>query len=291
MFYRSQVPAPRNDGAPILATLLILIAALLARSWLRSTLLQHGFTQYLAADLSYLIVPPLLALLLTPIIRSRPGLLRALFRVDGLSPRLVLTAIMIGLLLRVAWWSQLFAGVALGLYGDNTAAPTLPPTFTFECPAASALLLGLVVTMLLVPIVEEFVNRGLLQSSLSHLGPLLAIPAAACIFALTHRSASWTFVFGAGLILGVLFWKTQTLWLSLATHASFNGLALFDWRCLQGQWNLPATSLPLWNVAIPGLVTLAIAIISIALLLHKKIPGRTRLPGNEPVTERLRPAR
>ena len=269
----------------------MLTAALLARAWLRSTLLQHGAPHYLAADLSYLIVPPLLALFLTPILRSRPGLLRALFRVDGLSLILVLTAIMIGLLLRVTWWSQLFAGVALGIYADNEAAQTLPPTFAFECPAASALLLGLVVTMLLVPIVEEIVNRGLLQSFLSHLGPLLAVPAAACIFALTHRSASWTFVFGAGLVLGVLFWKTRTLWLSLATHASFNGLALFDWRCVQGQWSPPATLLPLWNVAIPGLVTAAVATLSIAFLLHKKIPGRTRLPGNEPVTERLRPAR
>lgn len=291
MNYRSQVPAPKNVGALVIATLLILVAALLARSWLRSTLLQHGFTHNVAADLSYLVVPPLLALFLTPILRSRPGLLRALFRFDGLSLKLVLTAIMIGLLLRIAWWSQLFAGVALGMFGDTNAAQPLPPTFAFECPAAAALLLGLVVTMILVPIVEEIVNRGLLQSFLSHRGPLLAIPAAACIFALTHRSASWAFVFGAGLVLGVLFWKTQTLWLSLVTHASFNGLALFDWRCMQGQWNPPATSLPLWQVAVPGLVTLTVAIISIAFLLHKKIPGRTRLPGNEPVTERLRPAR
>lgn len=291
MFYRSQVPAPGNDGAPIPATLLILIAALLARGWLHVTLLQHGSPRFLAADLSYLIVPPLLALFLTPILRSRPGLLRSLFRVHGLRLRLVLTAMMIGLLLRVAWWSQLLAGVALGMYADNEAAQTLQPTFAFECPAASAMLLGLAVTMILVPIVEEIVNRGLLQSSLSHFGPLLAIPAAACIFAFTHRYASWTFIFGAGLVLGVLFWKTQTLWLSLATHASFNGLALFDWRCMQGQWNPPATLLPLWNVAIPALVTLAIATISMVFLLHKKIPGRTRLPGNEPVTERLRPAR
>jgi membrane protease YdiL (CAAX protease family) len=198
---------------------------------------------------------------------------------------------MIGLLLRIAWWSQLFAGVALGMYGNSEAAQTLQPKFAFECPAAAALLLGLVVTVFLVPIVEEFVNRGLLQSFLSHLGPLLAIPAAACIFALTHRFASLTFVFGAGLVLGVLFWKTQTLWLSLATHASFNGLVLFDWRCLQGQWNPPSDLLPLWQVAVPCLVTLTIAIISIAFLLHKKIPGRTCLPGNEPVTERVRPAR
>lgn len=291
MTYRSEFQAPKSGGVLITATLLILVAALLARSWLRTTLLQDGFTHYLAADLSYLIVPPLLALCLTPIFRSRPGLLRALFRVDGLSLQLVVTAIMIGLLLRIAWWSQLFAGVALGIYADNEAAQTLPPRFAFECPAAAALLLGLVVTVLLVPIVEEIVNRGLLQSFLSHLGPLLAIPAAACIFALTHRFASWTFVFSAGLVLGVLFWKTQTLWLSLATHASFNGLALVDWRCVQGQWNPPATSLPIWQVAVSSLVILGIAIFSIAFLLHKKIPGRTRLPGNEPVTERLRPAR
>ena len=244
-----------------------------------------------AADLSYLIVPPLLALLLIPILRSRLNLLRHLFHTGALTPRLILIAITIGLLLRVAWWSQLLAGVALGFYADSEIAQTLQPKFAYECPAASAMLLGLAVTMVLVPIVEETINRGLLQSSLSHLGPLLAIPVAALFFAVAHRSTSWTFVFGAGLVLGVLFWKTQTLWLSLATHASFNSLALFDWRCLQGQWNPPATLLPLWNVAIPGLVTLALAIGCIGFLLHKKIPGSTGLPGNEPVTERLRPAR
>ena len=291
MFKRLLVPAPKHDGAPIPATLLILAAALLARAWLQSTLLQRGSPHYLAADLSYLIVPPLLALLLIPILRSRLNLLRQLFNTSALTPRLVLTAITIGLLLRVAWWSQLLAGVALGIHADSEVVQTLQPKFAYECPAASAMLLGLAVTMVFVPIVEETINRGLLQSSLSHLGPLLAIPVAALIFAVTHHSTSWTFVFGAGLVLGVLFWKTQTLWLSLATHASVNGLALFDWRCVQGQWNPPATLLPLWNVAIPGLVTLALAMVGIAFLLRKKIPGSTGLPGNEPVTERLRPAR
>jgi membrane protease YdiL (CAAX protease family) len=217
--------------------------------------------------------------------------LRALFRTGALSLRLVLIAVTLGLLLRVAWWSHLLAGVALGFYADGEVLQTLQPKFAYECPAASAMLLGLAVTMVLVPMVEETINRGLLQSSLSHRGPLFAIPVAALIFAVTHRSTSWAFVFGAGLVLGVLFWKTQTLWLSLATHASFNGLALLDWRCLQGQWNPPATLLPLWNVAMPGLVALALAIVGIVFLMHKKIPGSTGLPGNEQVTERLRPSR
>lgn len=275
----------------ITATLLILTAALLARSWLHSSMLQNGSPHYLARDLSYLIVPPLLAVFLAPVFHSRPGMLRALFRADALSLRLILVAILIGLLLRLAWWAQLLTGVALGIHADGVIAPVLQPKLAYECPVAAAMFLGIAVTVILMPMVEEIVNRGLLQSAFSHLGPVLAIPAAACIFAVTHRSASWLFVFAAGLVLGVLFWKTQTLWLSLVTHASFNGLALIDWRCVQGQWNPPAAVLPLWSVAIPGVVMLAVATISIVYLLHEKIPGRTRLPGNEPVTERLRPAR
>jgi hypothetical protein len=140
-----------------------------------------------------------------------------------------------------------------------------------------------------MPLVEEFINRGLIQSSLEYRGPLIAIPVAATLFAICHRSASWPMTFLGGLVLGVLFWKTRSLWPSLITHATVNALILLDWRCLQGQWNPTLTSLPLWKLALPSLAIFALAVIGVVYLLFKKIPGSMQLPGNEPVTERLRP--
>ena len=41
-------------------------------------------------------------------------------------------------------------------------------------------------------------------------------------------------VFLMGVVLGTQFWNTRTLWTTIVTHATYNGLVQFDWRCLTG---------------------------------------------------------
>lgn len=274
---------------PVLTVMLFLIAALLLRSWLQTELADSGIDRTVAADLSYLVVPPLLFVFLLPLLGSRRRSIAALFRRKAIALPVGLYAIALGMLLRIAEWCQLIAGVALGFYVDPTAPAITQPSFAFDCPSATHLLLAMLVTVMLMPMVEEFVNRGLIQSALARRGPLVAIPVASLLFALCHRPASWVFTFFAGLVLGILFWETRTLWPSVITHATVNGLILLDWRCLQGQWNPTVTSLPLWQVAVPSLTGLALAIGGIVYVLWKKIPGSMQLPGAEPITERLRP--
>lgn len=282
---------PGTSRVPVLTVMLFLLAALLLRSWLQTSLVIRGTSPTVAADLSYLVVPPLVFVFLFPLLRNRLEWIVELFRCRGITLSVLLHAITIGLLLRIADWCQLIAGVALGLYADPTARPQPQPSFVFHCPDSTYLLLALLVTVILIPFVEEFIHRGLIQSSLEYRGPLIAIPVASALFAICHRSSSWPMTFLGGLVLGVLFWKTRSLWPSLITHATVNALALLDWRCLQGQWNPTPSSLPLWQPAIPSLVAFALAVVGVVFLLCKKIPGSMQLPGNEQVTERLRPVR
>lgn len=258
---------------PILSVLLFLFAALLLRSWLQITLVNNGFQPSIAADLSYLVVPPLLAVLLFPLLRSRRTTVTRLFRNNSLTLAVALHAIAIGLQLRIIYWCQLLVGIALGYHVDPVGLPNPQPRFSLACPDATALFLGLLVTVVLMPFVEEFINRGLIQTSLAHRGPIIAIALAAALFALCHKTSSWGFTFMAGLVLGIQFWKTGTLWASLITHATFNGLALLDWRCLQGTWNPAQDSLPLWAVAVPGMSVLFLAVCGVIFVLTKKIPG------------------
>jgi membrane protease YdiL (CAAX protease family) len=162
---------------------------------------------------------------------------------------MVLSAIAIGFLIRFSWWCQLVAGISFGFYSNGDASAIIGPQFTFRCPQWGVVALGILVMAVLVPLTEEFINRGLVQSALYRYGPPAAIAGSATVFTVFHPPGGWVFVFVAGLVFGAQFWITRSLWASLITHATVNGLIQLDWRCLSGQWNPVSSDLPL---AIPG---------------------------------------
>jgi membrane protease YdiL (CAAX protease family) len=127
------------------------------------------------------------------------------------------------------------------------------------------------VMAVLIPLMEETIHRGLLQSAFMHAGPLRAILISAMVFTVFHPPSSYWFVFLMGIVLGVQFWLTGTLWTSMITHAVYNGLIQLDWRCLQGLWNPPPESLPL---LIPGAIALAtlvvVLLLVVAILLYQR---------------------
>lgn len=278
----------KTDPIPVLLVVLFMLAALVIRSWVDALLVEQGTAPGVAANLSYLLVPICLLILLSPVMRDRMNLLRRLFSTAGTSLRSCLYAVLVGVLLRLVHWAQLVAGVATGFYGDVDSSGPLQPMFSFACPAIGVLLLGIFVMSVVTPLVEEFVHRGLIQSALHDKGPLLAIVTSALLFMVFHRPSSWGFVLFAGLVLGVLFWKTRTLWLPMITHATVNGLIEIDWNCLRGQWNPPAESLPLLPIAAAALLVLALSVIGLIFILCKKIPGSKMPPGSEQITERVR---
>ena len=267
-------PARINVIAVVIAT----TAALIGRSWLQVELLQGGWQKDYAADLSYLVVPVILLVLLFPILRNQITFIVDLFQLQGLTIRLIVNAVAIGFLLRLSVWCQLVAGVSLGLYRNVDPAAIGGPSFSFNCASPHVVALGILVMVMTVPIVEEVIHRGLIQSWLSHRGPVIAITTSALLFMLAHRPSSWGFAFFAGLVLGIQFWKTKALWYSLITHATVNGLIQIDWRCFHGRWNPPASQLPVWSVAIPSILVLAIAVLLIVYLLQRKNAGVRSAP-------------
>ena len=274
-------PPPLNS---FVAVIVITIAALIFRAWLQLELLADGFHKDYAADLSYLVVPPTLLILLLPIWRQYISFIGNLFRRDVLTPTLILNAFAVGCLLRVAAWSQLIAGVAFGWYYNPDPTALIGPAFVFNCAAPKVIALGIVVMVILVPFVEELVSRGLIQSWLSHRGAVISIGLSALFFMLWHRPSSWGFAFFAGLVLGVQYWRTGALWSSLISHATVNALILWDWRCLNVRWNPRTSDLPVLYAGIPALVAL-VAAITVIIFLLTKTPGRPAAPA-ERVTER-----
>jgi membrane protease YdiL (CAAX protease family) len=266
----------RIAGKTIVAVAVATAAALIFRTWLQVTLTRAGTDTRLAADLSYLLVPPIMALLLAPLWRTERSFIIEQFRRIDLSRRLLLQALLVGVLLRLIWWSQLVAGVAFGVYGGSTSGAPMGATFGFRCDSPEELGLGFLVTVLLTPTIEELVNRGYFLSFLRPRGPLIAILVSAAVFAVLHNSASWPFAFLAGLVLGYLYWATRSLWSCLTAHATFNALTLFDWRCLSVQWNPSANTLPVMTPGATAIATLIASTVALAVVLHRM--ARMRSP-------------
>lgn len=262
--------------------LLATTAALVARSWLQVTLRDQGMLPSTAADLSYLVVPLVLLVLLFPCWRTDKNYLAGLFRQQHLSCRIVARAVLIGVLLRVVAWCELLASVSFGRYVNADANAIVGPSFGFDCPAAELLMLGVLVMILLVPLIEEIVHRGIVMGAFDNLAPVITILLSAIIFMVFHKPGSWIFSGFAGVVFGMLFWSTRSLWSGLIAHATVNGLIQIDWRCLSGHWNPKVETLPL---IVPGIAALAVGLFSVALIvliLRKTMAEKTIAEANPP---------
>ena len=268
---------------PIRHLLLVIFAQVLAlftQAWLSQPLLARGYEELDANYLAYLAVPPILLAMLAPVLLRHRVFLLQLFSPRGMTLRVALAALALGITMRIVWWSQLIARVSFGIAVNDDSQAIAGPVFSWACPPLPSLMLGLLVMAVLIPLMEETIDRGLIQSALVHRGPLPAILISALIFTAFHPPSSYAFVFLMGIVFGIQFWLTGSLWTTIITHASYNGLIQFDWRCLRGQWNPPPESLPL---AVPGgcaLLILFIACLLVVGLLHYQRPGAQTAPGH-----------
>lgn len=96
-----------------------------------------------------------------------------------------------------------------------------------EDPAWRGRPVVLAAIILVVPLLEEILFRGLLQNALrAAVGPTAAILAASLLFALLHDPQSALPVFTVGVALGLIFEKTRSALASAWAHALFNGLQI-----------------------------------------------------------------
>ena len=93
----------------------------------------------------------------------------------------------------------------------------------------------IVMTLLVAPLMEEWLFRGVLFRAMSEGGEkggsrgavLLAVLVSAALFALAHAEpVQFAGLFFLGIILATLVWRTRRLIPSIVTHVSFNGVAI-----------------------------------------------------------------
>lgn len=262
----------------LLAIFVATFAGLVARELIRARLVVADFSPQFSANLSYLVVPIVLMLVLFPLWGNEKNYLVSQFKTSNISWRVALGAIAIGLLMRLTWWCQLVAGVSFGYYQDVTSPVTNVAVFNFQCPAPADLLVGLIVMSLLLPIIEEVIHRAYFMGALVYYGAAVSITLSALVFMVFHKFAGWPFVFFAGLILGVQYWYTRSLWSSIITHSTLNGLIQLDWYCLNTRWNPAASELPIWTSGITASAMLVLCVALIVVLLRQLAIGAHEAP-------------
>jgi membrane protease YdiL (CAAX protease family) len=284
-------PALRISLRDLLVIVLAQTLALFAQAWLSRSLPAHGLGKLEAHYLAYLMMPPILLVMLAPLILEHRDFFVQLFRRNALTIRMVVAAVALGVSMRIVWWSQLVARISLGITASHDPQTMTGPLFSWGCPPLPSLALGLFVMALLVPAIEETVHRGFLQSAFVHKGPAPAILFSSLVFTLFHPPSSYGFVFLMGTVFGIQFWVTGSLWATMISHATYNGLIQFDWRCLQGRWNPPPESLPLLLPGIVSLATLLAASMLIVVLLRCQRAGAATAPAPSVSPARSRRAR
>ncbi len=114
------------------------------------------------------------------------------------------------------------------LVGDWTQ--DLVPDLFKNIDLATGVLLVAVIG-LVPPIGEELFFRGYMQRRLlARWSPWVALPVVAVLFAISHGAPGWAVaVLPLGLWIGIMAWRTGSLWPGMITHAFVNG-GINAWR-------------------------------------------------------------
>jgi len=274
------MPPPETTSirASIPLLMLFQVSALFIREFVRLKISQAGFDAASAKHLSALAGFLALAVFMWPLLRGQWHHVRTFFRSPDSWGRLVTCSLGIGLALRLASWSFLIAGVLLGWRGSVDAASAAGPVFWWACPPGIYILLSILVMVVLTPLVEELINRGLILSSLAHSNRRLAIVVSTLTFTALHAPRDIPIAFVFGLVAAAQMLTVRSLWGPLIAHATFNLMTTFDWDCLTGVWSPPALSVS------SGTMLLGVGFLAIGIagwLATKASAGAKDYPGTD----------
>lgn len=261
--------------------MLFQVAALFARSMLELSLIDNGLRSAVAQDLSYLAVPPILLVLMYPYLKRCKGALAGLLRASDVSMRLVVLSILLGLTMRITYWAGLTVLIWAGVVHNENPNAVVGPVFGFDCPPLPAVLLSLSVVALLIPVVEEIVNRAFILHALLPRGLVFSVILSALLFALMHRPGSYPLAFMVGVFLAIQVLNYRTLWAPVIAHASYNAATVLDWECFRIVWNPPASDPHLLGLTVIAAPVAVAGICIAALIVSKKAVGAREAPRRE----------
>jgi membrane protease YdiL (CAAX protease family) len=257
----------------VIAVVLLELSTLLVRSAVEVKLADANVSLPLAKDLSFLVVPPLLFVLLLPYLLRCKSSLFDLLRPTDLTFRVVILSITLGFVLRATRWAVLTILIATGIVRNDDPGAVVGPVLGFQCPEFPTLLLSFLVMSFLVPAVEEIVNRGFILHALLPRGKLLSVLVSSLLFATMHEPGTYITAFFVGLFFAAQVINFRTLWAPLIAHATYNAVTVVDWDCFRFVWNPPQGDATISILAAVSAPVAIIGIVTSIFLVGKKAVG------------------
>jgi len=140
--------------------------------------------------------------------------------------------------LKQNWYWILLVAVgfqSLDLFVFTHYLPEMTEHITLRAPLLNeGLSFKLIITILIAALGEEIAFRGLIQDRFSwYMKPYVSIPLTSIIFALMHLSngnalivsIDMTSVFLDSIVFGIIYYRTQNIWMSWIAHAAANLVA------------------------------------------------------------------
>lgn len=272
------LPLPAKS---VLAVLLVVVCVMFLMEWANVAFRGSGYGKGFIFTASRIVGLPIMMGLVWLIVRQHRDFLARLFSADGLTLRLIVTGVLIGVLARILSWSLITGRAAFGILPSSLSAPPHHLQFAYDCPNAVVLVPSMAVWFVLIPVTEEFVHRGVVLSAFASRGPWAAIGLSSIFFTLMHPPHAYSFVFMFGIVFGIFFWNVRSLWPPIATHATYDGLKIFDSMCLRIAWNPSHDDVPMVGLGVLCAVIVVSCIAAIGFLISKRWVGpRT---GTQPV--------
>ncbi len=257
----------------VVAVLLTLTAVLFAQAAATLSLQRHGVHPELAMNLPRLVGLPVVIAVAWHIVRRCGIDPRAMFSLPSPAVRLFASAVLIGMLVRISSWAAIHAAGAFGWIGAAAESPPSAFAVSWTCPSATLLAVSATTWIVLVPLSEELVQRGIVMAKLAAYGMIPAVTGSSVVFMLYHDPAGYETAFLFGLLLGYQYWITRTLWAPLVTHAVYDSLQVVDILCLRLVWNPPEDAIPVWEAGAPALAVFCISLAAIAGIIYAQRTG------------------
>ncbi|MBQ9760149.1 MAG: CPBP family intramembrane metalloprotease [Clostridia bacterium] len=192
---------------------------------------------------AYYLLAFMLPVLLLKILTKRQGsVYRSMYAEARVSPYLPLLILATVFCIRATSYVN-FAWVSIFDYSNQT----LPWLGSHEIEPYR-IVLDFILTCIIPGFCEEFLFRGAILTNLLPFGRTHAILISAILFALMHQSADqllYTFV--AGLLLGLVYETTGSIWNCIAVHIVNNLFSLIDGVIVSNFYSRSSVLLPLWE--------------------------------------------
>ena len=134
------------------------------------------------------------------------------------------------------------------------------------------------IVMCVVPgFCEEFLFRGAIQTNLRPFGRVNAVMISSLLFALMHQNAGQIlYAFVAGIFLGVIYEKTQSIWFTTILHVFNNFISVFESMIANKVQTMFESDL--YQLLFEAIL-LALGVLSLVVLIMKHGSGKPDLHG------------